>query len=31
MKAFGSYHPFVLMSYFLSVLLVAMFADDSQT
>lgn len=28
MKAFGSYHPFVLMSYFLSVLLVAMFAAN---
>ena len=26
MKAFGSYHPAVLMVYFLSVLLVAMFA-----
>lgn len=28
MKAFGNYHPFVLMVYFLSVLLVAMFASN---
>lgn len=28
MKAFGNYHPFVLMIYFLSVLLVAMFISN---
>lgn len=28
MKAFGNYHPFVLMVYFLSVLLVAMFVSN---
>lgn len=28
MKAFGNYHPFVLLVYFLSVLLVAMFVSN---
>lgn len=28
MKAFGNYHPFVLLIYFLSVLLVAMFVSN---
>ncbi len=28
MKAFGNYHPFVLMIYFLSVLLIAMFISN---
>ena len=28
MKAFGNYHPFVLMVYFLSVLLTAMFVSN---
>ena len=28
MKAFGNYHPFVLMVYFLALLLVAMFATN---
>lgn len=28
MKAFGNYHPFVLMAYFLSVLLIAMFVSN---